>query len=322
MLELKSKIVDYIRMHGPSLPVQLSKQIHSNILFAGAVLSELVANQKVKISNAKIGGSPVYYIPGQESKLNILYSHLNEREKKVYDLLKENKVLYDKALEPWQRVALRDLKDFAYPIQINNDIFWRWYLFSEEEANKIIQESIKQNALQENIIKEELKLPEQIKGEIKPVQQIINEPKLEPRNEIEQPVKVLAEIKKQLELTKPELKEEKKIKLGKKRAKKNPEEFYNTINNYFNTKNINKIEETIVKKNKEFDFVAELNTDIGLVRFFVTVKDKKKINDADLSLAHNKAQLKKLPLMFLSNGELVKSAKEYLKDNYLIFKKI
>jgi len=51
-------------------------------------------------------------------------------------------------------------------------------------------------------------------------------------------------------------------------------------------------------------------------------KDKNKINDADLSLAHNKSQLKKLPLMILTNGELTKQAKEYINNNYLIFEKI
>ena len=68
MSDLKAKILDYIRLNGPCLPVQLSKQIHSNILFAGAVLSELFANQKIKISHAKIGGSPVYYI--MDKRLN------------------------------------------------------------------------------------------------------------------------------------------------------------------------------------------------------------------------------------------------------------
>ena len=40
----------------------------------------------VKISNAKIGSSPLYYVTGQEEKLEALYSHLKEPEKKVYDL--------------------------------------------------------------------------------------------------------------------------------------------------------------------------------------------------------------------------------------------
>ena len=86
--------------------------------------------------------------------------------------------------------------------------------------------------------------------------------------------------------------------------------------------NIKKYSEEIIKKSKEFEFLADINSDVGLVKFFVVAKDKKKITDADLSLAHNKAQLKKLPLMFLSSGDLDKKAKEYIINNYLIFEKI
>ncbi len=317
--DLKYKVIDHLTRYGPSLPVQISKQINSNILFAGAVLSELIANQKVKISSAKIGGSPVYYIGGQEHKLVMLYPHLHEREKKAYDLLKENKVLYDKSLEPWQRVALRDLKDFAHPVEHNNELFWRWYLVQEEEALDIIKESFKQNIVQEMPVKEEI-------NEVKVEPQVVQNPQVEIKEtKLEQPLVNLEEIQKQLEFkqeVKLEVKEEKKIKVRKKRVKKTPEEFYNLINNYFTSKNINKIEESIIKKNKEFDFIAELNTNLGLVRFFITVKDKKKISDADLSLSHNKSQLKKLPLIFLSSGELDKTAKEYMQSNYLIFEKL
>src|SRR3990167_5549990 len=145
--DLKNKILSYLNINGPSVPVQLSKQINSNILFAGAVLSELVANQKVKISIAKIGGSPVYYIPGQEPKLVMLYQYLHEKEKKAYDLLKQNKVLHDKSLEPYQRVALRELKDFAYPIQYEDELFWRWYMLSDEESINLIKEIYKKDSV-------------------------------------------------------------------------------------------------------------------------------------------------------------------------------
>src|SRR3989338_3156804 len=127
MQELKFKVLEYVRMRGPVIPVQISKQIGSNILFAGAVLSELFAGGKIKISTAKIGGSPVYYFPGQESRLTMLYPYLHQREKHVYDLLKDKKILHDKSLEPVERVALREIKDFACPIQVNNELFWRWY---------------------------------------------------------------------------------------------------------------------------------------------------------------------------------------------------
>jgi len=318
--DLKNKILSYVTLNGPCLPVQLSKQIHSNILFAGAVLSELVANQKLKISHSKVGGSPVYYIQGQESKLSMLYPHLHEREKKAYDLLKENKVLHDKSLEPWQRVALRELNDFAYPIKINEEIYWRWYSISEDESNKLIQEKFN-NKIE---IKEDPKL--ELTQENKP-QALVEIKQEQPQIIKKEQVKIEPQIPMQLEQKKLEIiKEELEIKEEKpkkiKKIKKDSHEFYSNLNQYLKRKKIEKLQEDIIKKDKDFEIIANIPSSLGLVRFLIIVRDKKKISDADLSLAHNKAQLRKLPLLYLSNGELMKQAKEYMQKNYLIFEKI
>ncbi len=317
--DLKFKIIEYVKLNGPSLPVQLSKQIGSNILFAGAVLSELVANQKLKISNAKVGGSPVYYIPGQESRLNMLYSHLHEREKRVYDLLKNNLVLHDNSLEPWERVALRDLKDFAVAFQTNNEIFWRWYQFSEEEAQKAIEDFNKKP--------EEPKLPEKVPEVVKEeIQKVESEVIPEVPKIIEKVRENVEEIKEEIKIETKEIEveqkiEEKKIKKIRK-SKKDSNEFYSILNDYLMDKEIEKIEENIIKKDKEFELIANVPSNLGLIKFFIVAKDKKRISDSDLSLIHNKAQLKKLPLILVSNGELTKQAKEYIQNNYLIFEKL
>src|SRR3989344_4722470 len=324
MQDLKFKILEYVRRYGPCLPVQLSKQINSNILFAGAVLSELVANQKVKISIAKIGGSPVYYILGQEPKLVMLYQYLHEKEKKAYDLLKQNKVLHDKSLEPYQRVALRELKDFAYPIQHEDELFWRWYMLSDEEGINLVKEIYKKDssiitAPQEQVKKEELK--EVPKQEIKiELPQVIRQQAIEIKKEI-QPIieqKRLEIIKEHIEQKTPAVKPKKVI----KRVKKDPNQFYTSLINYLDKKKIEKLEEEITKKDKEFEIISNITSNMGTIRFLIVAKDKKKISDGDLSLAHNKAQLKKLPLIFLSNGDLMKSAKEYIEKNYLVFDKL
>lgn len=300
MQELKFKVLEHIRFRGPIIPVQISKQIGSNILFAGAILSELSSNGKLKISNAKIGGSPVYYLPGQESRLNILYGYLHEREKHAYDILKEKKVLRDKELQPVERVALREIKDFAYPIQTNDEIFWRWHLLNQEEAMIIIDQLLNQEkSIQQTISEKRIEIEQQIK-EKEPIRETITP-------------EIKVEIKKEI-FKQPETK--------KKVKREDKEDFINTLKNYFSEKRIKIIEENVVKKDKEFDYIIEVPSPIGNVRFFLSAKNKKKINDADLSLIHNKSQLKKLPLMILTNGELTKQAKEYINHNYLIFEKL
>ena len=70
--------------------------------------------------------------------------HLNGREKEAYNLLKEKGIMSENDMEPWQRVAVKNLKDFASPIHIKVDdniqVIWRHNLVSEEKAKLIISE--------------------------------------------------------------------------------------------------------------------------------------------------------------------------------------
>ncbi|MBS3150269.1 hypothetical protein J4425_00470 [Candidatus Woesearchaeota archaeon] len=290
ILSLRNDILNYVAKNGPVLPVQISKQINNNIIFAGAVLSELVASKKVKISNSKIGGSPVYYISGQEYKLSMLYPYLKDVHKKVYDLLKEKKVLQDISVEPWQRVALREIPDFANMLRTrDNQIFWKWYLVSEDEAVLIIKEILGINEIKESA-------PEP-KSEVKeePMKEIIAEPEV-----------------------KPEVKEEK----PKQKKLVKPKRESVSLSDFFRFKSVEIIDEKIVKKGKELNYIGEISSDLGLMKVFIKYIDKKRISDADLISAHNEAQLKKLALYFISHGDLTKKARDYTRNNFLIYEKL
>jgi len=300
MEDMRPKVLDFIKLNGPSLPVQIAKKIDGNIILAGAVLSELIHNKKLKISIAKIGGSPVYYLPGQESRLEILYQHLNEKERKAYALLKENKILRDKELEPWQRIALRDLRDFAVMLQVSSngfqEIFWRWHLITDQEAEPLIKEVLnpQQEFIQEPI-EQKVEMPAKLEIPITNIEKPI--PKLEEKREI---IKETPRIKK----------------------KKSMESKQFDVRSYFNNKNIKILNENIIKPEKELEFIIKVPSSVGEVKFFAKVLDKAKINDKDLILAHSQSQLKRMPLLFLSNGELTKKGQEYLIKNHINFEKL
>src|SRR3989344_6072694 len=117
--DIREKVISYIKKIGPILPVQISKHIEKDLLLSGAILSELIARKQLRVSNASIGSSPVYYLPGQEYMLGPkLYNHLKSKEREAYDLLRENKLIKEEKLEPWQRIAFRQLKDFAVPLYV------------------------------------------------------------------------------------------------------------------------------------------------------------------------------------------------------------
>ena len=129
--EQRDRILSIISIKGPVLPVQVARNIGVLPLFASAFLAELFSQKRLKMSNLKVGSSPLYFLPGQEEKLEDFVEHLNTRERDAFYFLKENQVLEDSELESVFRVALRAIKDFAVPIRVrvNGEVktFWKYF---------------------------------------------------------------------------------------------------------------------------------------------------------------------------------------------------
>ena len=136
----------------------MAKETGLSILFASAFLSELIAEKKIKTSSLRVGSSPLYLIPGQESLLENFSSNLKSKEKEAFDILKEKGFLNDNEQEPAIRVALRSIKDFAIPFEKNNEIIWKYYKLDEPNL-KNEPEIKKEPETEEN--------PEEIKPEEK-----------------------------------------------------------------------------------------------------------------------------------------------------------
>lgn len=397
----QEKILEILKKEGPSLPSKVGKQVGTSILFASAMLSELSSSGKVKISKTKIDGSPVYYLPGQESKLQDLYSNLNDKDKKAFDLLKENKILNDDDIDPLSRVSLRGIKDFAIPLNVSNNgnkyTFWKWYLVSKEEAENLIRnkfEEIKPQLIKEEVKKvEEDRLEDQksfngqednskeekSKENLEPnkkdhekenlenaslenkdnlsqedqkdkqnksnseYEEKYNEEKRkleEERKEIQRQRELLEEQKKLVEEKNQLAKEieshkniqqtkedsqsllesdsnQKKI-TEKKQKEYNflEDEFFLRLKKYFEEKEIEIINKELVRKNSEFDLLLNVPSVVGKLMYYCKAKDKKRVNDADLSTAYVQGQLKKLPSMIIITGDMTKKAKDLLESEF------
>jgi len=285
LVEVRENVFNFVSRTGPVLPVDVAKFVEKDILIASAMLSDLVSQNKVFVSKTKIGGSPVYYVKGQESKLVQLSKYLGDKQKKIYDLLYSKKVLKDTSMDPWQRVAIREIKDFAKKLDVSyggkEEIFWKWYMLKDEEVKVLVKESL--GDVSEKADKKEVDVEK-------------------------------SEVQKDLEgkkVVKP-----KRIVSGK---------FYEDVVGYFGESEVKILEEKVVRKGKEINFVVEIPSQIGKLKFFVKAKDKKKINDADLSVAHSEGSSKNLSVLFLTCGELTKKAKEMVENRIggvFIFKKI
>ncbi|MEM4397030.1 MAG: hypothetical protein QW757_00210 [Candidatus Woesearchaeota archaeon] len=379
----KDKVLAFVKQNGPVLPRDVSKEFKVDTFFTGAILSTLVENKELKITNAKIGGSPLYYCEGQEHKLDILYKYLPGKEKEAYNFLKEKKVVRENNLEPAIRVAIKNIKDFAKPLEVNvnnnkennnnnKEIFWKWYLISNAEAEKIIRDLILQETYNNNIInqhniikketKENLYLKEEKKEDIieKKIEEKIDEKtkeNLEYRKEklkeyVQIESKENEEIKNtEVEIDKKEINENKKEEnkeVMKKESKKenlnnkyfeeeqnkkieqneklsldieellknNKDSFFNEILNLFKKNNVDLLSYKIIRKNSDFEFYIIINTGFGKLNYFCKAKDKKKIDDKELSSIYVLSQMNKLPILYLSKGELTKKAKEILEKEF------
>ena len=94
-MDTRDETFEFVKKNGPVLPSQVATTINTNILFASAILSELTDKKKVKITNLKRGGSPFYYVPGQEDKLMDLAQYLSGKPKEAYDVISDKLVIRD-----------------------------------------------------------------------------------------------------------------------------------------------------------------------------------------------------------------------------------
>ena len=157
----KDKIISFIENNGPSLPVRIAKIIEMDPMFASAILSELLNEKRVKTSNLRVGASALYYLPGQEQRLEEHTDNLKSIEKEAFLKLKSKKVLIDDDEEPATRVALRNIRDFAIPFKFQERIMWRYSFSPEEEIENIMNPSKKEDKKEVK----EAKLSKKIKEE-------------------------------------------------------------------------------------------------------------------------------------------------------------
>ncbi|RLE46144.1 hypothetical protein DRJ25_04640 [Candidatus Woesearchaeota archaeon] len=343
----REKVLNIIKSKGPLLPAAVAKEINTNILFASAILAELVSSKIVKITYLKVGGSPLYYVPGQQYKLVNYKDKLNEKDRKTFDILKEKKILRDSEVSPLMRVSLRNIKDFAVPLEVtldaSIDIFWKWYLLSNEDAEALIKEQLFPKEKEES--KEEVEIAK-AKQEVvdstltekeKSLQaEIVSEQKDKKQDQVQRTLvdekgeKTEKELKEEAEKQKEEVlapQAEPKPEPKSDDAMKKSEEvnqdfgdiqdsFFNKVRKYFDENDIVIKDINIIKKNSDIEFEVRVPTAIGGLDFYCRAKSKKRPNDSDLATAYVQGEVKKLPVLFLSVGDLTKKAKEMLGKEF------
>ena len=290
--DIRDKIIFFIKTNGPSLPVHVAKYIESNMLFTSAFLSELFSERRIKISDMKVGNSPLYFLEGQEHSLEKFSNHLKSKEKDAFMLLKEKKFLRDSEQAPAIRVALRAIKDFAVPFKKNNEIFWRYHTVPEAEFTVPIIE-----------IKAK-KEPEE-----KDAHQIESEIKISTPLEIG-PIEIKQERLEKVELEKPKIsihkKVSKKIKKTRKLQKKD-DAFFNKVKGWVLANSTEIVNVEGLSKNE-----LQLKVKNKVDEYLLVAYNKKRLTDADFVKANKKARDLGLRYTILSLSEPMKKTNDLI----------
>lgn len=262
----------------------------------------------------KVGGSPLYYTKAQEAMLENFFQYLNQKENEAVNLLKEKGFLIDSEQHPAIRVALRGLKDFAFPINRNGIIVWRYFLVNEENMPKLEYKA------------EPISEPKKEEVPIIQTPEIISKEPEQPKIiEIKQENSDFDKMKKELEEKRIEiekLKEEIQVKSDKKPQKENkspPKKQQKPIKAKDETF-LNAIKEILAKKSQEIISIEEFDKKYAILKvksnekeLLVAAFDKKKLEDNDLLAIAKRANALNIEYSLIFKGELSKKTKEIIE---------
>ncbi|MBW2998062.1 FaeA/PapI family transcriptional regulator [Candidatus Woesearchaeota archaeon] len=349
---MNDKILEMVKRKGPVVPTDISSELKVQSYLVSAYLSDLLNKKQLIMSNLKLGSSGLYFLPEQKHMLEKFAEKLNEKDYRAFLELKESKVLRESTMTPLMRVSVKNIKDFAVPLEVsfNNqkEVFWKFYSVPADEASVKIKQLLTGNVPQEENKVDLGAVPTKtVVEQPKPVAQSpvkeVVEPQPRPKvEEIKKSEKVdLIEIEKLKEEISKLKEENVKIKESSKNSKKSDgkteteeedktieefdvkkrleecdDKFLKQIGKYLDDKDIEVLEFDIIKKNSDINIFAKIPTTIGKINFFIKSRNKKKISDSDLSAAYADGLINKMPVVFLTPGDLTKRAKEKLNLNF------
>ncbi|MFP4119184.1 MAG: hypothetical protein ACLFTH_03965 [Candidatus Woesearchaeota archaeon] len=345
----KNDIISLLKNKGPLVPAEIKSKVGGDTIIVGAILSEQTSKGVIKVSYLKKGGSPFYYLPGQEKQLENHKELLDTKDQQTLEMLKERKVVQDASQELFYRVSLRRLKDFAKELKANTVygelLFWRYHQVSEQEAIEILRKRYGKRedtvSAEAHTTPQETSAPQDKPSQPNSKEQSTRTQEQEPSQAFEGTTTPTEEYRTQH----AQQTRERERKTGTKetstessprkdysqasrtaRASGTQKElsnqefestaFYEKAIDYFSRKNIKVLSQAQVAKNREYEFLILVRTDVGKLKMFSRAKSKKKLNEGDVAPALLKAKTKELPCLFLTDGEFTKKSKRLMNTEY------
>ncbi len=166
-MKLQERILEQIRLYGPSTPVDVAQRTKENSIIITAILEDLVKQGMLLKAKKKFGSLEIYYLPHQKSTLRrVLMERIyNEIEKYLLRKIEARGYIHESELSDEEKKAIYGLADFVE----KENKFWKLkgFVIPKEEIPEIkteeeVKEKVEQVQIQP-IKKEKDKLPKDVK---------------------------------------------------------------------------------------------------------------------------------------------------------------
>ncbi|MEM4248009.1 MAG: hypothetical protein QXH80_01975 [Candidatus Nanoarchaeia archaeon] len=347
MSQILDKVLEIVqKSQGGALPVDVASKLGVDSFLANAYLSQLVDSGKIVRSNQRIGGTNLYFMPGQEklaeSKINTILEQSKktakmyapegaaksnpEIEQKRAAFVEKLKEIESKEKKPGKKVTPNVIPEPGHkimPITIKHvsqevgpipERAVGGLLMPKPKPEPVI-EKIKEP---EPVTEPEIKEPEESEPVILKKEGAEEIP--EPEEDIPEPEEVQyneLEIKTGLEQTQLEDSKSEIRNVIEKTFRKKPEKpmepgpVVNAALAMLVDSGAEIIGKELKRKGKDADIIVDIPSKVGNIRMLAIVRDKKTITEADLSMAYTEGANKKLLVLFCTPGKLTKLAKNY-----------
>lgn len=330
------RILELVQKTGPVLPVDIASKLGLDSFLASAYMQQLVEQGRLSVGKERIGGSQIFFTPGQESSAAAKVKALVEAGKKTARMFAKE--------VPSNPEVQKKRDEFAARL---SEIESKEKKSKLVEPHAVLQPGHKVMPITIKHVSEEVgSVPERaVGGLMMPKPKIVEEIKPAPKEKEKEPEPVVTEVeevhyeKPKLEVPEPapepEAAEELKPKSPFREAiektfLKKPEKpvepcpLVDAALAMLVDSGSEIISKELTKKGKEANITFDLPTKLGNLRMLAVVRNKKSITEADLSMAYTEGTNKKIPVLFVTNGKLTKLAQSYLQviSGLLKFKQV
>jgi len=289
---MKDKIMLLIQQLGPLLPVEVASKTNLDSFMANAFLSELISDGKIRASKDRIANSPLYYVSGQENRVQQRLEEIKNQSQKTARTYAPSNVNVTPEMQAKRDAFSQRLKEIEDAEQRRK---------SQPNSQPIPSPNYQSNP-QFNTKPTYNSGPSSPTFSLPPPKPLpMHKPSFDnSRAQID----FKHDFDSHSESSFDDEEESKKVE---------KDDFIDQGMNWLRSEGIEIINEINSKKN-EVELLVNAHSDFGKVNFYVRIRQKKSITEADLVSVYASAMEQRCLGVLVTNGKLAKSAELYLEE--------